>query len=45
MDDGSFGQVFNNQSRNYCFAMKILIGKDTKKAFQEFAGILKFLKI
>jgi len=25
--------------------MKILIEKDTKKAFQEFAGILKFLKI
>jgi hypothetical protein len=44
MDDVSFGRIFNNQSRNYCFAMKSLIGKDTKRAYKEFADLFKFFE-
>jgi hypothetical protein len=32
-----YGWIFNNQSMNYCFAMKSLISKDTKTAYKEFA--------
>ena len=42
VDYGSFGLLFNNQSQNYCFAEKSLIGKDTKKAYQKFADIFNF---
>jgi hypothetical protein len=41
-DDGPFGRLFHNQSQNYCFAEKSLIGKDTKKAYQKFADIFNF---
>jgi len=37
----SYGRIFNNQSRNYCFAMQSLIGKDTKSAYQEFVDFFK----
>ena len=37
-DDAAFVRVFKTQSRNYCFAMKSLIGKDSKKAYREFHG-------
>jgi len=32
-DDDTFGTIFTNQSRNFCFAIKSLIGKDSKKAY------------
>jgi hypothetical protein len=35
----NYGRIFNNQSRNYCFAMQSLIGKDTKSAYQEFVVV------
>jgi hypothetical protein len=44
MDDVSFGHIFDNQSRNYCFAMKSLIGKDTKWAYKEFADLFIFFE-
>jgi hypothetical protein len=44
MDDLSFGHIFNNRSRNYCFAMKILTGKDAKRAYKEFAYLFKFFE-
>ena len=42
--DGELGRLFNNQSRNNCFAMKSLIGKDSKAAYKEFADIFKFFE-
>ncbi len=36
-EDGVFGNIFKVQSRNYCFIMKTLLGKDSKSAYQEFA--------
>jgi hypothetical protein len=44
MDDVSFGHIFNNQSRNYCFTIQSLIGKDTKRAYKEFANLFKFFE-
>ncbi len=32
VDDETFGRIFSNQSHNYCFAMKSLLGKDCEKA-------------
>jgi hypothetical protein len=42
-DDLSFARIFKTQSRNYCFAMKSLIGKDSKKAYEEFNDFFRFL--
>lgn len=38
-EDGIFGNIFNNQSRNFCFLMKMLLGKDGKITYQEFADV------
>jgi hypothetical protein len=43
-DDDTFGTIFTNQSRNFCFAIKSLIGKDSKKAYKEFKDIFKFFE-
>jgi len=40
---GVFGRIFKVQSRNYCFAMKSLLGKDCKDAYKEFADFFFFL--
>ena len=42
-DDDAFVRVLKTQSRNYCFAMKSLIGKDSKKAYEEFNDFFRFL--
>jgi hypothetical protein len=34
--EGVFGKIFNVQSRNFCFIMKTLLGKDSKTAYQHF---------
>ena len=44
-EDGVFGNIFKVQSRNYCFIMKTLLGKDSKSAYQEFADIFKFFEM
>jgi hypothetical protein len=44
-DDDNFGSIFSNQSRNFCFAIKSLIGKDSKKAYKEFADFFKFFEM
>jgi len=31
------GRVFSTQSHNYCFAVKSLLGKDSKEAYHEFS--------
>jgi hypothetical protein len=43
-DDDNFGSIFSNQSRNFCFAIKSLIGKDSKKAYKEFSDFFKFFE-
>jgi hypothetical protein len=40
--DGLFGRIFKVQSRNYCFAMKTLLGKDCKAAYKEFTDFFTF---
>jgi hypothetical protein len=35
MEDGLVGHIFKTQSRNYCFAVKSLLGKDSKPAYNE----------
>jgi len=42
--DGAFGRIFKVQSRNYCFAMKSLLGKDCKAAYKEFADFFLFFE-
>jgi len=42
--DEIMGRMFQNQSRNNCFALKSLIGKDCKKAYKEFADFFKFFE-
>jgi len=42
--DGVFGKIFNVQSRNNCFIMKTLLGKDSKAAYQHFADVFRFFK-
>ncbi len=44
VDNENFGRIFSNQSRNYCFAMKSLLGKDCKRAYKEFADFFKFFE-
>jgi hypothetical protein len=44
-DDDAFVRVLKTQSRNYCFAMKSLIGKDSKKAYREFHDFLLSLRM
>ncbi len=41
-EDGVFGNLFRVQSRNYCFIMKSLLGKDSKRAYAEFSDVFKF---
>jgi hypothetical protein len=43
-DDDNFGSIFTNQSWNFYFAIKSLIGKDLKKAYKEFADFFKFFE-
>jgi hypothetical protein len=43
-DDLAFARIFKTQSRNYCFAMKSLIGKDSKKAYEEFRDFFLFFE-
>jgi len=40
--DDEFGRIFNVQSRNYCFAVKSLLGKDNKDAYEEISDFFKF---
>ncbi len=40
----TFGRMFSNQSRNFCFAMKSLIGNDSKKAYKEFSDFFQFFE-
>ena len=40
--DEVMGRMFQNQSRNNCFALKSLIGKDCKRAYKEFADFFLF---
>jgi hypothetical protein len=42
--DGVFGRIFKVQSRNYCFAMKSLLGKDCKTAYREFSDFFLFFE-
>jgi hypothetical protein len=42
--DDEFGRIFNVQSRNYCFPVKSLLGKDTKDAYKEFSDFFKFFE-
>ncbi len=44
VDDATFGRIFHNQSRNYCFAMKSLIGKDSKRAYKQFSDFFQFFE-
>jgi hypothetical protein len=41
-EPGSVGNLFKVQSRNYCFVLKSLLGKDSKKAYQEFKDVFDF---
>jgi len=43
MEEG-VGRLFNTQSRNYCFALKSLLGRDTKEAYKEFADFFSFFE-
>ncbi len=40
----TFGRMFTNQSQNFCFAMKSLIGKDSKKGYKKFSEFFQFLR-
>jgi len=42
--EGVFGRIFRTQSRNYCFAMKALLGKDCKTAYKEFTDFFQFFE-
>jgi hypothetical protein len=42
--DGLFGRIFKVQSRNYCFALKSLLGKDCKTAYKEFSDFFLFFE-
>jgi hypothetical protein len=42
--EGVFGKIFNVQSRNFCFIMKTLLGKDSKTAYQYFSDIFRFFE-
>jgi hypothetical protein len=42
--DDDFGRIFNVQSRNYCFAVKSLLGKDNKDAYKEFSTFFKYFE-
>jgi len=41
--DEMMGCMFVNQSRNNCFALKSLIGKDCKRAYREFTEFFSIL--
>jgi hypothetical protein len=43
-DDDTFSRIFTNQSRNFCSAMKSLIGKDSKKAYEEFSDFFSLFR-
>jgi len=43
-EDGIYGQLFKVQSRNYCFIMKTLLGKDSKDAYKAFGDVFKFFE-
>jgi hypothetical protein len=43
-DDDSIGSISTNQSQNFCFAIKSLIGKDSKKAYKDFTDFFKFFE-
>ncbi len=42
--EGVLGRIFRVQSRNYCFAMKSLLGKDCKAAYKEFSDFFLFFE-
>jgi hypothetical protein len=44
MEKGVLGNIFRVQSRNYCFIMKTLLGKDSKAAYREFTDIFNFFE-
>jgi hypothetical protein len=44
MENGLVGRIFKTQSRNYCFAVKSLLGKDSKPAHNEFSDFFKFFE-
>ncbi len=44
VDDAFIGQIFQTQSRNYCFEVMSLMGKDSKDAFKQFEGFFKFFE-
>jgi hypothetical protein len=42
--DDDFSRIFNVQSRNYCFAVKSLLGKDNKDAYKEYSDFFQFFE-
>jgi hypothetical protein len=42
--EGGFGRIFNVQSRNYCFPIQSLLGKDTKDSYSEFSDFFRFFE-
>jgi hypothetical protein len=44
IDDGLVGRIFRTQSRYYCFAVKSLLGKDSKDSYKELKDFLLSLK-
>jgi hypothetical protein len=42
--NGVFSRIFKVQSRNYCFALKSLLGKDCKSAYREFSNFFLFFE-
>jgi hypothetical protein len=43
VEDG-VGRLFSTQSRNYCFALKSLVRKDSKPAYKEFSDFFSFFE-
>jgi len=43
-EEGVFGKIFNVQSRNNCFIIKTLLGKDSKAAYQHFSDVFSFFQ-
>ncbi len=44
MENGLVGRILKTQSRNYCFAVISLLGKDSKPAYNEFSDFFKFFE-
>ncbi len=44
IDDGLVGRIFRFQIRNYCFAVKSSLGKDSKDVYNEFKDFFVFFE-